>query len=150
MGIPDERIHLIENGDVLLIDSEGARVSGKVTAGRTLIDGKNVGEIGEGVIRDRKRLASDGMVTVILGLSRQNGEVVIGPEVFSRGVAPQERSAELDGLVRAQVQIALDAAEPEIRAETQALKTRIHNHLRKYFKKQFHRDPMILPVILES
>ncbi len=150
MGIPLERIHQIENGDVLEIDREGAHVSGRVTAGRTLIDGKNVGEIGEGVIRDRKRLASDGMVTVILGLSRQNGEIVVGPEVFSRGVAPQERSAELDGLVRAQVQLAFDAAEPEIRSEIPALKTRIHNHLRKFFKKQFHRDPMILPVILES
>ncbi len=150
MGIPDERVHLIENGDVLEFDGISGRLLERVRTGRTLIDGKGVGDIGEGVIRDRKRLASDGMVMVILGLSRQDGQVMIGPEVFSRGVSISERSQEMDGLIRAQVLVALDGAEPEIRSELSALKTRIHNHLRKYFKKQFDRDPMILPVILET
>ena len=150
MGVPDERIHVIENGDVLELDPLSGRLLERVRTGRTLIDGKSVGDIGEGVIRDRKRLASDGMVMVILGLSRQDGQVLIGPEVFSRGVSPSERSQEMDGLIRSQVLVALDGAEPEIRSEMPALKTRIHNHLRRYFKKQFDRDPMILPVILET
>ncbi len=150
MGIPDERVHLIENGDVLELDADSGRLLERVRTGRTLIDGKGVGDIGEGVIRDRKRLASDGMVMVILGLSRQDGQVLIGPEVFSRGVSHSERAQEMDGLIRSQVLVALDGAEPEIRSELSALKTRIHNHLRKYFKKQFDRDPMILPVILET
>ncbi|MEC4683881.1 MAG: ribonuclease J [Nitrospirota bacterium] len=148
-GIPDDRVHIIENGDVLEFDSEGGRIQGKVTTGRTLIDGKGVGDVGEGVIRDRKRLASDGMVTVIVGLSRQDGQALIGPEVFARGVVLSDRAQEMDSLIRAQVLVAIDGADPEIRAEPSALKTRIHNHLRKYFKKQFDRDPMIVPVILE-
>ncbi len=150
MGIPEDHVHLIENGDVLELGGDVGQLLDRVHTGRTLIDGKGVGDIGEGVIRDRKRLASDGFVMVILGLSRQDGQILIGPEVFSKGVSLSERSQEMDSLVRAQVLVALDGAEPEIRSELPALKTRIHNHLRKYFKKQFDRDPMILPVILET
>lgn len=149
-GVPPERIHLIENGDVLEFSGGSGQILPKVTTGRTLIDGKSVGEVGEGVIRDRKRLASDGMVTVILGISRQTGQILIGPEVFARGVFLADRSPEMDSLIRAQVLVAVEAAEPEIRSETAALKTRIHNNLRKYLKKQFDRDPMIFPVILET
>ncbi len=148
-GVPPEQVFVIENGDVLELAPEEATVLPKVTSGRTFVDGKGVGDVEEVVIRDRQRLGSDGIVTVIVALSQQTGDMVMGPEVTTRGVVLSDLSLELTALIKAHVEYVIHSTEPEIRKESSALKTTIHNSLRKYFKKSFERDPVIIPIILE-
>ena len=148
-GVPQEHLFVIENGDVLELDPNHADVLQKIPSGRTFVDGKGVGDVEEVVIRDRQRLGSDGIVTVIVALSQQTGDMVMGPEVTTRGVVLSDLSLELTALIKAHVEIAINSSDPEIRKESSALKTMIHNSLRKYFKKNFERDPVIIPIILE-
>ena len=148
-GVSPDRVFIIENGDVLEFSQVEARRLPKVPSGRTFIDGKGVGDVENLVIRDRQRLGSDGIVTVILALSLQTGEIIVGPEVSTRGVVLSDLSLEMHAILKNQVEIFLESLDPEIRKEPAALKTHIHNNLRRYFKKNFERDPVIIPILLE-
>jgi ribonuclease J len=148
-GVDADNVFVIENGDVLEFSGPEGRLLPKVPSGRTFIDGKGIGDVEGVVIRDRQRLGSDGIVTVILALSQQTGEVIIGPEVSTRGVVLPDLSLEMNAILKSQVEILLESLDPEIRKEPAALKTHIHNHLRRHFKKNFERDPVIIPVLLE-
>ena len=148
-GIPEENVFVIENGVVLELTQSVVRQREKVVSGRTFIDGKGIGDVEDMVIRDRQRLGSDGIVTVIVALSQQTGEIVVGPEVSTRGVVLSDLSLEMNAILKTQVELLLQELEPEIKKEVSALKTLVHNHLRRYFKKNFERDPVIIPVLLE-
>lgn len=148
-GVNADNVFVIENGDVLEFSGTEGRLLSKVSSGRTFIDGKGVGDVESVVIRDRQRLGSDGIVTVILAVSQQTGEVIVGPEVSTRGVVLPDLSMEMHAILKNQVEILLESLDQDIRKEPSALKTHIHNHLRRHFKKNFERDPVIIPVLLE-
>jgi ribonuclease J len=148
MGMPADRVMLLEDGDVLELTAEHGRVSGRVPAGRVLVDGKGVGDVGDAVLRDRQHLAQDGMVVVVVGLDK-TGTIVVGPELISRGFADlPEEDALLEG-ARTLIVTTLDACDPVEKTDWVLVKQRIRSVLRKYLHKAVERRPMILPVVIE-
>jgi ribonuclease J len=148
VGIPAERCHLLEDGDVLELDAAGARRGERVTAGRVFVDGKGIGDVEDVVLRDRRHLSEDGFVLAVLAIAQQSGEIVAGPDLVSRGVIAEEASAEvLDG-ARDAVLSALAAVNPESRTDPAEVKDEVRRALKRYFKR-LARRPVILPFVLE-
>lgn len=144
MGIPAENVFVIESGDVMEFGSGWARRAEPVTDGHVLVDGLGVGDIGQVVLRDRRRLASEGFVVALAGLDQANGEVVLGPEILSRGFVYMDEAEELIEQAKAQVLAALDPHGPP-----SALADKIHQVLAAWIYKQTGRRPMILPLVME-
>ncbi|OGW60597.1 MAG: ribonuclease J [Nitrospirae bacterium RBG_16_64_22] len=150
LGVPSERIHLVENGDVLEFDADGnAARRGRVTAGRTFIDGKGIGDVGDIVLRDRMRLAHDGIVLILIAIEKQTGRLLSGPDIISRGFVFEDASQELLQEVREVVVGTLDEMGPEAKSEWTMVQARVRNLLKKFLLKKMDRKPMILPVIIE-
>jgi len=148
VGVPAERCHLLEDGDVLELDATTARRAERVTAGRVFVDGKGIGDVEDVVLRDRRHLSEDGFVLAVLAIAQQSGEVVAGPDLVSRGVVAEEASAEvLDG-ARDEVLGALAAINPESRTDPAEVKDEVRRALKRYFKR-LARRPVILPFVLE-
>jgi ribonuclease J len=147
MGIPRERICVAENGNIIEISENKIGVTGKVTAGRVLIDGLGVGDVGKIVIRDRKQLSEDGIMIVVLTLS--NGEVVSGPDIVSRGFIYVRESEQLMEKAKAKVDEALDICSLKHITEWAMIKTQIRDKLGKYLYEETGRRPMIMPIIME-
>ncbi len=147
MENPPEEIFLLEDGDVLEITRSGGRVSGRVPAGRVLVDGKGVGDVGETVLRDRQHLSQGGMVIVVIGFDK-TGTVVAGPDIVSRGVADVPDEALFDGARRLILEV-LAGISVEEKTDWALIKQRIRSVLRKFLQKTVERRPMILPVIIE-
>ena len=149
MGIPRQNIFLPENGDVFEFGPDFGRVAGKVTAGRVLVDGKGIGDVGDTVLRDRQHLSQDGMLVVVIGFDKQTGAVVSGPEIISRGFVYQKESDELFEAARQLVLTVLEGCSKDEKSEMEFIKPRIRNVLRKFLYREIKRRPMILPVIVE-
>jgi ribonuclease J len=149
MGIPRDHIFLPENGDVMEFGRDFGRFAGKVPAGRVLVDGKGIGDVGDTVLRDRQHLSQDGIVIVVLGFDRQSGEVVSGPEIVSRGFVYHKEADELFEAAKQLVLTVLEGCSREEKTEMEFIKPRIRNVLRKFLYREIQRRPMILPVIME-
>jgi len=149
MGIPRPHIFLPENGDVIELGPDFGRFAGKVTAGRVLVDGKGIGDVGDTVLRDRQHLSQDGMLVVVIGFDKQTGAVVSGPEIVSRGFVYQKESDELFEAAKQLVLTVLEGCSKEEKSEMGFIKPRIRNVLRKFLYREIKRRPMILPVIVE-
>jgi len=148
MGIPAEHIFLLDNGDVLEVTPEQARVVRKVLSGRVFVDGKGVGDVGDTVLRDRQHLAQDGMVVVVIGFD-QAGTVVAGPDIVSRGFAHLAEDDALFEEARKLIMTVLEGCSVEEKTDWSLIKQRIRSVLRKFLQKAVDRRPMILPVIIE-
>jgi ribonuclease J len=148
MGSPPEQVFLLEDGDVLEITPTRGQVTGRVPAGRILVDGKGVGDVGDAVLRDRQHLAQDGMVVVVIGFDKA-GEVVAGPEIISRGFADLPEGDVLLAEARALTLEVLKGCSLEEKRDAPLIKQRIRSVLRRFLQKAVERRPMILPVILE-
>ena len=148
VGIPAERCHLLEDGDVLELDSHTARRGERVTAGRVFVDGKGVGDVEDEVLRDRRHLSEDGLVLAVLAIHQQSGDIVAGPDLVSRGVVAEEASPEVLEPARDAVLEALAAINPESRTDPAEVKEEVRRALRRYFKR-FERRPVILPFVVE-
>jgi ribonuclease J len=148
VGVPAERCHLLEDGDVLELDRSGARRAERVTAGRVFVDGKGVGDVEDVVLRDRRHLSEDGLVLAVLAIHQQSGDIVAGPDLVSRGVVTAEASPEVLEPARAAVLEALAAINPESRTDPVEVKEEVRRALRRYFKR-FDRRPVILPFVME-
>ena len=149
MGIPSQNIFVsTELGQVLEIDRKGARFKGAVPAGKVLVDGAGVGDVGSVVLRDRKLLAQDGLIVVVATVDPQAGEIVSGPEIVSRGfVYVRDNEEMLDQAKK----IAYDAINRALDAggcDWTAMKTAVKEKLSKFLYEATGRSPMILPVIL--
>jgi ribonuclease J len=148
MGMAADRVFLLEDGDVLELRPSHGQAAGRVAAGRILVDGKGVGDVGDEVLRDRQRLAQAGMLVVIVGLDKA-GAVLVGPEIISRGFADlAEGSALFDG-ARALIVEILGSFGTDGDADRSLVKQRIRSALRKFLQKAIDRRPMILPVIID-
>jgi ribonuclease J len=148
LGVPDERLFLLEDGDVLEMTSSHGRVVDKVPAGRVLVDGKGVGGVGEAILRDRQHLAQDGMLVVVIGFDK-TGAVVSGPDLISRGFALLPEDHAIFEEARKRILTVLEGCSVEEKTEWTLIKQRIHAVLRKFLQKAVDRRPMILPVIIE-
>jgi ribonuclease J len=145
---PHPETLLIENGDILLIDENEARVAGKAPVGRVLIDGTRTGEVGDEVLRDRRHLAEDGLVVPVVAINKQTGMLEGVPDIITRGFV-MENSQELlaDGArVLSEV---VEQSSLEERTDQGLIKEKLRVELRRFFRKRSGRRPFVLPVIME-
>ena len=149
MGTKPANIHIGEIGTVFELSSRACKITGTVPAGKVFVDGTGVGDVGSVVLRDRKHLAQDGMIVVCVNISSQDGSVISGPDIITRGFIYVKESEELMDELR---EVALEAIDRCSRKRTRdwaVLKSAIKNDLSGYLYKQTKRNPMILPVIME-
>lgn len=149
MGIPSQNIFISEIGKVLEIDRKGARFNGAVPAGRILVDGSGVGDIGSVVLRDRRILAEEGLVVVVASIDVKGGYVVSGPDIVSRGFVYVKESEELVEEARRVAEATLLRAIGKRTGDRMAIKNLIKDELAKFIFRETKRRPMILTIIME-
>ncbi|MCR4718143.1 MAG: ribonuclease J [Firmicutes bacterium] len=147
MGI--ENTFVLQNGSVLELDQKSAKVTGMVTAGRILVDGLGVGDVGNIVLRDRKLLAQDGLIIVVVTISREKEEIVSGPDVVSRGFVYVRESEDLMQHIKDVARERIEACKRANINDWATIKTSIKNSIYKYIYEETNRTPMIIPVIME-
>jgi ribonuclease J len=148
VGITPDRVFLIEDGMGVEISANEARVVGRFPAGRVLVDGKSVGDIGAVVLRDRQLLAEDGLVAVSLAVDR-HGAVVAGPEIASRGfVYVKENEALLEEMKKV-VLAALAERDPDAPSDRELIGATVRSAVRHFVNQRFRRRPVVLPIVLE-
>ncbi|MCC8069965.1 MAG: ribonuclease J [Ruminococcus sp.] len=149
MGIPEENIILGEIGNVIETDGIEMKVVSQVTAGRVLVDGLGVGDIGSIVLRDRKHLSQDGLIIISIVMDRVNKRVVSGPDIISRGFVYVRESGALIDDARHVVINTLKHCTPQELNEWNYLKTKLRDVLSDYIYTKTKRNPMILPILNE-
>jgi ribonuclease J len=148
-GIPDERILLAENGQIIQFDDEGGRIQDSIETGRVLIDGKGIGDVGRNILKERRALSEDGFVAVTMAFDEDTGIIVYGPEIVSRGfVFETETGHLLEDAICVVLEIVEDVG-PEVPDRINIVRSRLQSDLRKYFNFTIKRRPVILPFIME-
>ena len=145
---PHPEVMLIENGDVLHIDEQGARVSGKAPVGRVLIDGTLTGEVADEVLRDRRHLAEDGLVVPVVAINKQTGSLEGVPEIITRGFVMENGQELLADGARVLTDV-VEQASLEERTDQGLIKEKLRIELRRFLRKRSGRRPFVLPVIME-
>jgi ribonuclease J len=146
MGVADENVFTIEDGDILEIDKRGARLNGRTAADYVYVDGLSVG-VDQVILRDRKTLAGDGVLVAIVPVDRHTGKPIGRPDVISRGFVENENS---DGLMERARDVIMQSMEGvEHVADRADINQRVHNALQRFMYEQTRRRPMILPVTVE-
>jgi len=148
-GVDPENVRMLELGDVLELHDGEARLGGKVTAGSVLIDGLGVGDVGNIVLRDRKLLSQDGILIVVVTLSKQKGQVLSGPDIISRGFVYVRESEDLLDEANRVVSSTLQRLVTENVSDWSGLKTGVRDALSRFLYEQTRRRPMVLPIIME-
>lgn len=149
MGIPASNIFVSEVGRVLEIDKKGARFAGEVTAGKVLVDGSGVGDIGSVVLRDRKHLAEDGLVVVVATVDTSYRMIASGPDLVSRGFVYVKESEELMVGARETARAAIERSLSKRNCDWAQVKAAVKDDLAKYIYKNTKRRPMVLPIIMD-
>ncbi len=149
LGMPKENVFIAENGNVLEFTQEKGVVAGKVTAGKILVDGLGVGDVGNIVLRDRRQLSQDGILIIVLTMDKASGMIVAGPDIVSRGFVYVRESEALMEEAREKVKQALDKCEENHISEWSAIKSNVRDALGRYLYERTKRRPMILPIIME-
>ncbi len=149
MGIPPENIIIADIGKVVETDAVEMKITGTVPAGRVLVDGLGVGDVGSIVLRDRKHLSEDGLIVVVLAIEKRSGKVVSGPDIVSRGFVYVREAEVLIDEARSMVRNALAQCEEKEIREWGQIKTKVRDALSDYVYRATKRSPMILPIIME-
>lgn len=149
LGVPRENIFVAENGNVIEFTRQGASLAGKVNAGKVLIDGLGVGDVGNIVLRDRKQLSQDGILIVVMTISRASGLIVAGPDVVTRGFVYVRESEGMLEEAKEKVRQTMARCRENKVTEWAALKSQVRDALGKHFYEKTRRRPMILPIIQE-
>ena len=147
MGIPSENIFIPDLGRVLELDKKSAGFAGEVTAGHVLVDGAGVGDIGSVVLRDRRHLAEDGLVVVVATID--NGQIISGPDIVSRGFVYVKESEELMRGVRSVAEASINRILDKRINDWAHIKNIIREDLQRYIFRETKRKPMILPIIMD-
>ena len=149
LGMPSQNIFVNKTGDVLEIDRNSAKVTGTIPTGNVLVDGLGVGDVGNIVLRDRKHLSEDGLMIVVVTISKEDGRVLAGPDIISRGFVYVRESEDLmDGAKNVIKDVLRDCEDRNIK-EWAYLKNNIKESLKEYLYQKTKRNPMILPIIME-
>lgn len=149
VGIPEKRCLLAVNGEVVSFYNDTACIEETVECGRVFVDGKGIGDVGDIVLKDRRHLAEDGMVTVILGINQHSGELIYGPEIISRGFVFEDENQEYLHQAKCVLKDALDELNLETLADRDEVRQVVRQTLKRFFKKSIERRPMVLPFIFE-
>jgi ribonuclease J len=148
-GIPRERVFVCEDGDVLELDAGRLRRAGEVRSGMVFVDGLGVGDVGDAVLRDRRRLGGEGFVHVLATIEAQTGKVLAGPDIVTRGFVYEPESVDLIEEARAQVLASLDRAAAEGVSDPTILKQRMREVASALFRERTQRRPVIIPTVME-
>ena len=149
MGMDPKNIFISDIGKVLELTKTTCKWGGTVPSGKILVDGTGVGDVGSVVLRDRKHLAQDGMLVVVVNISSEDGSVISGPHIITRGFVYDKESENLMEELRVIAAHAIDRCSQNGRSDWSVLKANIKNDLSGYLFKTTKRNPMILPVIME-
>lgn len=149
LGLDPKNVIIPEVGDVIEVTRSGIKKNGSVVSGQIFVDGLGVGDVGNIVLRDRKHLSQDGILTVVVTLSKESKTIVAGPDVISRGfVYVRESEGLMDEAKDIVRNILLDCEEKKI-TDWATLKSNVRDELRAYLYEKTKRKPMILPIIME-
>ncbi|KEI86694.1 ribonuclease J [Clostridium botulinum] len=149
LGMERENIFSLETGQVLEISHEEAKVSGKVRTGSIFVDGIGVGDVGNIVLRDRRYLAQDGMLTIVVTLEKESYSVIAGPDIITRGFIYVKESEDLINEVKGIVKKELENCLENKIIEWYVLKSNIKKSVEKYLYEKTKRRPIVLPIIME-
>ena len=149
MGMDRSRIFIGNNGDCVELNERYMRQQPSVPAGRILVDGLGVGDVGSIVLRDRKHLSEDGLIVVVCTLSQGDGAVVAGPDIVSRGFVYVRESESLMVDARRLVTRILEGFAENNIHDWGTMKTKIKDDLSKLMYERTRRSPMILPILME-
>ena len=149
LGMPEDNVVIAEIGDVIELDQNKLDVTGVVPNGSVLIDGLGVGDVGAVVLRDRKHLAEDGLLIVVMGVDHDLGTVVSGPDIISRGFVYMREADELIDGAREAATRAIEAFGPIDSSEWSHLKNDVRDSVHRYIYDTIKRNPMIMPIIVE-
>lgn len=149
-GISPDRIVFAENGDVVTMDDERIGVSEQIEAGYVYVDGVTVGEVGDAVIRDRRALARDGILMVVVSVDRETGQLVAGPEILTRGFVYMKEATELLDATKAHLRETLaEHANGHASEDWGYLSRELREAAAGFLYRQTRRRPMILPMVME-
>ena len=149
LGIPKENIFILSSGDVLELDEDSAKVTGKVPTGEIYVDGLGVGDVGSVVLRDRQRLAEEGIIIVVLTLETGSGQVLAGPDIVSRGFVYVRDSEGLMEDARGVLNETMERLQENNVTDWGKIKSEIRDDLGDFVWKETKRKPMIIPIIME-
>lgn len=149
MGVTKKNIFVVDNGAVIEFTKDSGKLSGTVMAGKVLVDGLGVGDVGNIVLRDRKHLSQDGLIVVVVTISKESGLVIAGPDIISRGFVYVRESEDLMEEAKTVIKEALSKCEDKKITEWGTIKTYIKDSLKEFIYEKTKRNPMILPIIME-
>lgn len=149
LGLNPKNVVIPEVGNIIEVNRSGIRKSGTVISGQIFVDGLGVGDVGNIVLRDRKHLSQDGILTVVVTLSKDNKTIVAGPDIISRGFVYVRESEGLIDEAREIVRNTLLECEEKNITDWATLKSNVRDELRSYLYEKTKRKPMILPIIME-
>ena len=149
LGKAPEDIFIMENGRILELTEDSAKFTGSVPSGYILVDGLGIGDVGNIVLRDRKHLSEDGLIVVVVTMSKQDGKVVAGPDIISRGFVYVRESEDLMEEAKNVVKDILANCEKKKITDWATLKANVRDGLRSFLYERIKRNPMILPIIME-
>ncbi|MBR3752142.1 MAG: ribonuclease J [Ruminiclostridium sp.] len=149
MGTPSNNVIIGDVGRVIELTPNSAQLAGTVPSGRVFVDGYGVGDVGSVVLRDRRHLAQDGMIVVVVSLSAETGELVSGPDLITRGFVYVKESESLMEELRDVALLSLEDCQMRNISDWATIKSAMKGELSRYLYKKTKRNPMILPVIME-
>jgi ribonuclease J len=149
MGVDPKNIAISEIGHVIEITKKTIKLGGAVPSGRVLVDGTGVGDVGSVVLRDRKLLAQDGMIVVVMTLSGEDASLISGPDIITRGFVYVKESEKLIEELKRVVLETLESCQNNRITDWVSIKAKVKANMSGYLYKNTRRSPMILPVIME-
>lgn len=149
MGVDEKNTFVLENGNILELDQKSGKVTGNVPAGKILVDGLGIGDVGNIVLRDRKHLAEDGLIIIVVNISSATHSILSGPDIISRGFVYVRESEGLIDSVRDIARDTLEKCNSGKNADWTTMKNSLKNNIAHYIYEHTKRSPMILPIIME-
>jgi ribonuclease J len=149
MGVPRERVLVCEDGDVLVVDDNGVDMAGRVPAGYLYVDGI-VGDVGQGVLRDRAVLASEGVVVVVVTVDTQSGKVLVGPEIITRGWVYAPEAEDLLDEACDTIALTVEQSLTKGMLDVETLERDVRRAAGRFVSERTRRRPMIVPVVMEA
>lgn len=149
LGMEDSNIFTLDTGDILELSKDEARILGKVRTGNVFVDGLGVGDVGNIVLRDRKYLAQDGMLTIVVTIERESYSIIAGPDIITRGFVYVKESEALINEAKEIVRNEIETCLKNEILEWQVLKNCMKKSMEKYLYEKTKRRPIVLPIIME-
>ena len=149
VGLPEKNFVIADNGDIIEITRDSIRKNGTVSSGQVFVDGLGVGDVGNIVLRDRKHLSQDGILTVVVTIDKNTSRIIAGPDIISRGFVYVRESEDLMDEAKSIVREVLKDCEDKNITDWATMKSSIRDGLRLYLYEKTKRKPMILPIIME-